>query len=217
MQRHVLVVYPHPDDETFSSAGTIALHTRAGTPVTYLCATRGELGRNMGRPFFATRETLPHLREQELREACRVLGADLRLMGLRDKTLELMDPADLAARVGAVIDEINPSLVITYHPRLGVHPDHNALGAATIRAVAALPPERRPEVHVVAVDPKAKDELGPHDLVVDIAEVAEIKNAAIRAHRSQSEPMLARLESDPDFKARMERMFKQESYWIYKF
>lgn len=57
--------------------------------ITYLCATRGEMGRRLGLPPIATRESLPVLREGELREACRTLGiSDLRLMGLRDKTLD---------------------------------------------------------------------------------------------------------------------------------
>ncbi|MDB5084113.1 MAG: bacillithiol biosynthesis deacetylase BshB2, partial [Bacilli bacterium] len=59
MERHVLVVLPHPDDESFGTAGAIALYTQAGIPVTYVCGTLGEMGRNMGRPFFANRETLP--------------------------------------------------------------------------------------------------------------------------------------------------------------
>ena len=33
-ERHVLVIFPHPDDETFSSAGTIASYIEAGIPVT---------------------------------------------------------------------------------------------------------------------------------------------------------------------------------------
>lgn len=218
MHRHVLVVYPHPDDETFSSAGTIALFTQAGIPVTYVCATRGEMGRNMGRPFFATRETLPHLRDRELRDACGILGIkDLRMLGLRDKTLEFLAPDDLAGRIRTIIDELNPSLVITYHPDFGVHPDHNALGAATIAAAAAMDPERRPAVHVVAVDPRAKAELGPHDLVVDIGSVAEVKRAAVAAHRSQSEPMLAMMDTEPEFRARIQRLFSRESYWVYRF
>ena len=93
MERHVLAVYPHPDDETFGKAGTIALYTRAGTPVTLICGTLGQMGRNMGKPFFATRETLPIIREKELRDACSILGIkDLRLLGLRDKTVEFEDP-----------------------------------------------------------------------------------------------------------------------------
>ena len=54
-ERHVLVIFPHPDDETFSSAGTIASYIDAGVPVTYACLTLGQMGRNLGNPPFATR------------------------------------------------------------------------------------------------------------------------------------------------------------------
>ncbi len=40
-ERHVLVIFPHPDDETFSSAGTLASYIQKGIPVTYACLTLG--------------------------------------------------------------------------------------------------------------------------------------------------------------------------------
>ena len=92
-ERHVLVIFPHPDDETFSSAGTIASYIDAGVPVTYACLTLGQMGRNLGNPPFATRE-YPKVRERELEDACRAIGiTDLRKMGLRDKTVEF-EPHD---------------------------------------------------------------------------------------------------------------------------
>ena len=51
--------FPHPDDETFSSAGTLASYIEKGIPVTYACLTLGQMGRNLGNPPFATRESLP--------------------------------------------------------------------------------------------------------------------------------------------------------------
>ncbi len=43
--RHtLLVVYAHPDDESFGNAGTISRYTATGTAVHYVCATRGESG-----------------------------------------------------------------------------------------------------------------------------------------------------------------------------
>ncbi|MCL6515890.1 bacillithiol biosynthesis deacetylase BshB2 [Alicyclobacillus sp.] len=217
MERHVLVVYPHPDDETFASGGTIALHTRAGTPVTYLCGTLGQMGRNMGKPFFANRETLPAVREKELRAACEALGIrDLRLMGLRDKTVEFEDQEELADRILAVMREIRPSLVITYYPGFAVHPDHNALGAATVRAVEKLPPEERPVVHCSAFARDTREKLGDPDVIIDISSVRDVKLAAIRAHRSQSEAMMARMERDPAYRAQREATLRQEVYWTYR-
>ncbi len=220
-ERHVLVVYPHPDDETMASGGTIALHARSGTPVTYMCATMGEMGRNMGRPFFANRETLPALREAELREACRILGiTDLRLMGIRDKTVEFFDPVHLAQLVRAVVDEVQPSLVITYHPEHGVHPDHCALGRATVLALADLPIDRRPVLHTRGFG-KRLGELGEPDVTIDATPVMEIKMKAFHAHRSQTEPILAEWEArginNPAERAEYERQRTMEKYWIHRF
>jgi N-acetylglucosamine malate deacetylase 2 len=220
MERHVLAVYPHPDDESFGKAGTVALHTKAGTPVTLICGTLGQMGRNMGKPFFANRETLPKLREKELRDACDVLGIqDLRLLGLRDKTLEFEDPEALADKVEAVIRDVHPSLIITYYPGHGVHPDHDALSAATIRAVARLPKDQRPVVYGSPVTRNPVETLGPPDVEVDVSSVYDTKIAAIRAHRSQSQAMLERMEQemaeDPAVKKEIEKNMSVERYWIY--
>ena len=88
-ERHVLVIFPHPDDEAFGVSGTIASYTKNNIPVTYICLTLGEMGRNLGNPPFATRESLPNIRRQELMDAANVMGIqDLRMWGLRDKTVE---------------------------------------------------------------------------------------------------------------------------------
>jgi bacillithiol biosynthesis deacetylase BshB2 len=208
---------PHPDDETFACGGTIAMYTQAGTPVTYLCATRGEMGRNMGIPPFATRESLPDLRERELREACRILGIkDLRLLGIRDKTVEFVDPAWLDARVRAAIDELEPDVILTYHPTHGVHPDHNAFGAAVVRVVGAMPPERRPVVLTRAFGPNVH-EIGEPDVIMDVSGVMDIKMAAIAAHRSQSDYFLTRAAQDPAVREQMVKQRGKENCWTYKF
>lgn len=221
MERHLLVVFPHPDDETFACGGTIASHAAAGTPVTYLCATRGEMGRRMGKPAFATRESLPLLREQELRQACAALGiADLRLLGICDKTVEFLDPAALAARIGAVIDEVRPSLVLTFHPVHGGHPDHCAVGAATVQAVAARPRAGRPKLLCPLSLQQARklwqgEPLGVPYETVGVAHVAERKRAAIAAHRSQSEGMAEDMARDPMIREWLTRRFAEEHFVVY--
>ena len=81
MGKHVVVIYPHPDDESFGAAGTISKFREEGIPVTYLCGTLGEMGRNMGNPTFANRETLPDLRKKELIRACEILDINLEMLG----------------------------------------------------------------------------------------------------------------------------------------
>lgn len=224
-ESHVLVVMAHPDDETFGVGGTIALYTRAGVPVTYACATGGEMGRRMGKPTFANRETLRHLRAEELRAACAALGvSDLRFLGIWDKTVEFADPGAVAAKVAALLAEKQPSLVITHHPVYGGHPDHNAVGAAVVRAVAALPAGQRPRLHCTTTPPYRLRILKGEDLGFtleynDVTAVAHVKQAATAAHRSQSEGLAeqiaARAERDPDYGALMERSRGKEFYMVY--
>lgn len=217
-ERHVLVIFPHPDDEAFGVSGTISLHIDNGTPVTYACLTLGEMGRNMGNPPFATRETLPKIRKEELEEAARVLGIqDLRMLGYRDKTVEFEDEEMLANRLGAIIGETNPSLVITFYPGYVVHPDHDATGAAVIRAVKDLPADKRPKVHCVAFSNNCEEEIGQADVVNDVSAVIDRKIAAIKAHASQTQLMAANMEEsiknqDPEVLARMYK----ERFWTYK-
>lgn len=221
MERHVLAIYPHPDDETFGKAGTIALYTQQGVPVTLICGTLGQMGRNMGKPTFATRESLPKIREKELKDACDVLGIrDLRLLGLRDKTLEFEDPEELADKILEVIEDVHPSVIMTYYPEYGVHPDHDALSRATVIAVARMPKDKRPVVYGSPITDDSRKVFGQPDVVFDVTPVYDIKMAAIRAHRSQSEPMMARWDSEtkdnPEAKKQFEKGMKTESYWIYK-
>lgn len=136
MNEHVLVMLPHPDDESFGVAGLIAQSRKRGIPVTYACGTLGEMGRNMGSPTYANRETLPELRKQELINACKEMDiTDLRMLGLRDKTLEFEDDEYLADVMESIIDEVKPTLIVTFYPGHGVHPDHDATGEAVIRAL----------------------------------------------------------------------------------
>lgn len=215
MERHVLVVFPHPDDEAFGVSGTIALHTQDGTPVTYICLTLGEMGRNMGRPFFANRETLPKLRKKELQAACDAVDIkDLRMFGLRDKTVEFEDEQVLADRIGAVIKELNPSKVITFYPEYSVHPDHDATGRAVIRAIRTMPKNERPKVHCVAFSKDCEKEIGQPDIHVDVQEVFDKKSAAIAAHKTQTGWLVPQIENkEPEV---MEWLGK-ERFWTYKF
>jgi bacillithiol biosynthesis deacetylase BshB2 len=218
-ERAVLVIFPHPDDEAFGVSGTIATHTKRGTPVTYACLTLGQMGRNMGNPPFANRETLPEIRKQELREAADVLGIqDLRMMGLRDKTVEFEEEGKMTKMMASLIEEKNPSLVITFYPGYSVHPDHEACGAAVVRAVGNMPAEDRPKLHCVAFSNNCVQELGEPDILHDVTEVSDIKMAAISSHRSQTQLMVADMSEklknqDPQTLA----WLRNERFWTYKF
>jgi len=223
LERHVLAVFPHPDDETFGCGGTLALYTQAGVPVTYVCGTLGQMGRNMGKPFFATRESLPHVREAELDKACNALGVQRVIkLGLRDKTIEFEDPEEVIGKLLEILQEVRPSLLITHYPGYAVHPDHNALGDLTIRAVARIPESERPKVYVQGFAQGSEEVLGDPEIINDISPVAELKLAAIQAHGSQSQVMFTRNAAGKLLRQgvseEMSNQFlKYERFWIYRF
>lgn len=213
-EKHVLVVFPHPDDESFGPGGTIASYTQKGIPVTYVCLTLGEMGRNMGKPHFANRETLPFLRKKELLAACEALGIqDVRMLGYRDKTIEFEDEAKITGELLEIINEIKPSLIITYYPGHGVHPDHDATGKLTIEAVKKLPKEERPQLYCMAITNNREEALGKPTIVNNVEATMELKLKAMKAHRSQTEAMFK--ENEKSLNERLKKWLTEEVYWIY--
>jgi N-acetylglucosamine malate deacetylase 2 len=218
-EKHVLVIFPHPDDEAFGVSGTIAAHIANGTPVTYACLTLGEMGRNMGDPPFATRESLPVIRKKELQNAAEVLGIqDLRMLGYRDKTIEFEDEEEIIGNLSSIIAEVDPSLIISFYPGYAVHPDHDATGAYVVETLKRIPANMRPKLHCVAFSHGCEEEIGAPDIVYDITPFAEKKIAALQAHASQAQLMIAGMtekykEGDPEVLASINR----ESFWTYSF
>ncbi|MCG7341590.1 bacillithiol biosynthesis deacetylase BshB2 [Staphylococcus auricularis] len=216
-ERHVLVIFPHPDDETFSSAGMIAHYIDQGVPVTYACLTLGQMARNLGDPPIATRESLPDVREKELEAACKEMGiTDLRKMGLRDKTVEFEPHDKMDDMVKSLIDELNPSLIISFYPKFAVHPDHEATAEAVVRTVGRMPAEERPRLQLVAFSNDAPEKLGDPDIVNEISDYKEVKLRTFKAHASQTGSFLAQLGS-PEISGQAQSFLEVEPYWTYNF
>ncbi|MFK7696654.1 bacillithiol biosynthesis deacetylase BshB2 [Paenibacillus sp. HJGM_3] len=215
MERHILVVLPHPDDESFGLAGTLAMHIAQGTQVTYGCLTLGEMGRNMGIPPFATRVTLPAIRKLELEASCRAIGIqDLRLLGFHDKTIEFEDRDLLDGCIESLIREVKPTLIVTFYPGYSVHPDHEACGAAVVRAVRRLPVGQRPPVHAIAFSKNHEEAIGKPDIVNDVKDYLPQKKASIESHRSQfqaAELLGSQQWGEQEFLDR----FGTERFWTY--
>lgn len=221
MEKHVVVIYAHPDDESFGAAGTIIQFRKQGVPVTYLCGTLGEMGRNMGSPIIANRETLPLIRKRELEDACRFLDINYRLLGYRDKTIEYEDRNEIAEHIKGILEEIQPSLVITHYPPYAIHPDHNALGAATIEAVRRMKRYERPKIWAQPIEEDYEKILGEPDIVHDIHSNFDHKLEAIFQHKSQASGMLEKLKSNTkeaeEEKERLLERLGKEQFYIWEF
>lgn len=194
-QRKLLAVFAHPDDESFICGGTLARYASEGVDITLVSATRGEMGRRMGNPPYVNRETMPAIREQELRAACDALGVkQLLFFDIRDKTVEFVDQEKLKNRVVALIEEIKPDVILTFHEVLGGHPDHCAIGRVTTAAHERTKAKSGAELFFITFGDslaEAEARFGyaySNPIVkVDISKHHLEKLASFRAHRCQTE------------------------------
>jgi LmbE family N-acetylglucosaminyl deacetylase len=140
----LLAVLAHPDDESFVCGGTLARYAAAGVRVVLVCATRGEAG-PIAAPALATRETLPTVREAELRAAAAILGiADVHLLDYPDGALLDVPFPEGVERVEGVLGEVRPAVVLTFGPEgVSGHPDHVAVQRWAKEAVYRARAERR--------------------------------------------------------------------------
>jgi len=82
-----LVVFAHPDDAEFGTAGTVAKWTAEGTEVTYVCVTDGSAGSN--EPGLS-RADIAKMREPEQRAAAETLGVrECVFLGIPDGEVEV--------------------------------------------------------------------------------------------------------------------------------
>ncbi|OAS19229.1 PIG-L family deacetylase [Paenibacillus oryzisoli] len=189
--KRLLAVFAHPDDESFICGGTLAKYAREGVEITLVSATRGDMGRRMGNPPYLNRETMAAAREIELNEACGHLGVKrLIFLDIRDKTVEFVEEESLITRIAALIEELQPDVVLTFHEVLGGHPDHCAIGKATTAAFQRT--GQRGSLYFISFgDAMARPERFGYTLReiarIDVHAHLEAKLAAFRAHRCQTE------------------------------
>ncbi|MCF6092476.1 PIG-L family deacetylase [Microaerobacter geothermalis] len=187
----LLAIFAHPDDETVSCAGTLALLAESGWDLTLICATRGEKGRRMGKPPFTTREQLPFVREQELKKACEVLGVSNPIfLDIPDKEVEEAEKRDLEERLISYIQEIKPVIVITFGlmGRFAYHPDHRAISRAATAAFYKAKTAKElyyPLFQYEALDPKLIEISSESIVAVNIEKTWTKKVLAYKKHLTQ--------------------------------
>ncbi|MBA2452460.1 MAG: PIG-L family deacetylase [Chloroflexia bacterium] len=148
MNRRLLGLFAHPDDESRIVGGVLAKYASEGAKVSLVVATRGEAG-SCGEPPLCTLEDLPRVRERELREACAVLGVtDLTILEYRDGTLATVDRSKFIGHLVAAIRRVRPHIILTFGPEgRTLHPDHIVIHeAATAAFSLAADPGAYPEL-----------------------------------------------------------------------
>ena len=143
MPRSLAAVFAHPDDETFSIAGTVALLADAGVSCSLYCATDGDAGRSSA-VTVSSREELGQLRRAELMAAARIIGFDpVVATGYPDGALGTVDGDELVGHIVRFLRARRADVVVTFGPEgaPNTHADHRALSRAATAAffLAALP------------------------------------------------------------------------------
>ncbi len=218
MNERLLVVVAHPDDETFGCGSLLAHAADIGVTTTVACATRGEAGspapgRGLDDADMAT------VREAELHAAAAHLGVQRVVLfdwvdsGMDgDPEPDALVAASLesvADRIAALIDEVEPTVVVTLDASDG-HRDHAHIRDAVLLAVDrsgwrvervylhCLPQELMRKWVVALTEQQPDSEhLALNDLgtpaerittIVDTTHLLEQRERAIGLHRSQVSP-----------------------------
>jgi LmbE family N-acetylglucosaminyl deacetylase len=174
--QRVLVIAPHPDDESIGCGGAICLHVERGDRVRVVFLTSGERGIEG-----ADAETARVVREAEAAEALAVLGVEQR-DSLRLQDLGVADNlASGARRLAEILEAHPPDLIYLPHPE-EVHPDHEAALPLIRSAVGqAFRDGPWPELRAYEVwTPMAR-----YDWPEDISRHMGRKLQAVRCYRSQ--------------------------------
>lgn len=110
--KKLLLVFPHPGDESFTSGGTVAKYLAAGWDVHLVCAS---------------------VQQKELETAREILGiSTITYLNFKDGMLPKLNPGELEDRIFHEMVRLVPHVVITYEPRgITNHPDHMKFTTAT--------------------------------------------------------------------------------------
>jgi LmbE family N-acetylglucosaminyl deacetylase len=188
--KRALVMVAHPDDAEFMCGGTVAKLCAEGWEVWYCLATSGDKGTKDPE---MTRERLAGIREEEQRDACRILGVqDVIFLRYPDGFVE--NTHAFRGEIVRLLRQLKPDTVITWDGfRKGFnHNDHRTVGIVTYDAV--FPASRDPLYYPEHID----EGLNWHrvgelllagtdepDYFVDISDHFDTKIEALLAHTSQ--------------------------------
>jgi len=205
----VMVITPHPDDDTFGCGGMMALLARNKNRVIVLIYTNDDKGSSDPK---MTSRRLAEIRKAEEENACRILGVpseNIIWLGHPDGMLEYVPARELCKQTVRQIRKYRPDAIFSIDPGKGYEQwhktDHRAAAFNTVDAIRAA------RWHLYFPDLLKKEGLGPYDVpvcyfyyslepnyAVDIHDVADLKTKAALAHESQFEPAISKYQPMSD-------------------
>lgn len=183
MKLDILAMAAHPDDAEMSAGGTMAMQISQGKKVGIVDFTRGELG---------TRGT-PEIRAEESKNAGRIIGIHAREnLGFRDGFYKNDEEHQL--ELIKIIRKYQPTIVLA-NAIDDRHPDHGkgaklAIDACFLSGLRMIKTQDEFGNNQEEWRPKflyhyIQDRYIKPDFIVDISNFWSIKDASIRAYKSQ--------------------------------
>jgi len=206
----ILLFTPHPDDDTFCCAGTLAQLVKKNNKIYIVIYTNDDKGSYDPE---MTSERLARIRMHEEEEACRIVGIpkeNIIWLPYHDGMLEYVNTRDLVEQCTAIIRKYRPDVVLGPDPGgeyVRWHKtDHRMAAMNTIDAIRAA------EWHLYFPNQRLHDHLEPWHVpmeffyyagkdanyFVNIDNEIELKIDASAAHVSQFEPSIRNYRPDWD-------------------
>lgn len=180
--KRMVVIAPHPDDETLGAGGTISRFANAGVEVSVLIVS-GHLP-----PLYPPEAFETTRREAD--QALKLLGASFwEYLEVPATKVHEMPVAELNGKIGRFVREAEPEIVLLPFPDR--HIDHRVIFDASVVACRPVHPaaprtvlayETLSETHWNA--PGIEPAFGP-ELYVDISDHMDRKEAALNCYASQ--------------------------------
>jgi LmbE family N-acetylglucosaminyl deacetylase len=178
---NILAIGPHPDDIEFGCAPILIQEVRRGNQVKMLVLSRGEAG---------TAGT-PEGREQESREAARLIGANIEFLDFGGDC-HMHYTQENAFAIAGEIRKFKPEIVLAPHPQENQHPDHVIVGmlvrdACRFARYGGLEELKPRPVHKIKnlLFYNITQHLQKPEIIVDISDVLVEWEAVMNCHQSQ--------------------------------
>ena len=178
---NILAIGAHPDDIEFGCAHVLMQEARRGHRVKLLVLSHGE----------ASSHGTPESREQEARAAAALMRVDIEFLDFGGDC-HIAPSHENAFAIARQIREFQPSIVLGPHTDENQHPDHAVVGKLTRDACryaryAGLEDLKRHAPHAIAAlyFYTITQTLADPDVVVDISDVIDTWEAAMKCHASQ--------------------------------
>ena len=117
----VLVIAPHPDDETLGCGGSLLKHLKNGDQLSWLICTDAHSGLGWSNSKIERRKTEIKLVKQKYN------FMSVHTLGISAAKVDLIPINELAKKIGNVVKKVSPNII--YMPFIyDVHTDHYIIG-----------------------------------------------------------------------------------------